>query len=106
MEELEQNICKMVSTCRILSLTPSRPGVREEMMKEQRSLENGPTTLRDPESWKKKLCLADADDSDAQRRVPRKQDSAGTDICEEEAEYGQTEKNCTETNCCAFAAGP
>lgn len=63
-------------------------------------MENGPTTLRS-RILKKKLCLADADDSDAQRRVPRKQDSAGTDICEEEAEYGQTEKKLqTETNCC------
>lgn len=46
----------MVSTCRILSLR----------------------------ILKKKHCLVDADNFDAQRRVPRELDSAGTHICEEE----------------------
>lgn len=52
-------------------------------MLEQRSLENGPTTLR-PRILKKKHCLVDADNFDAQRRVPRELDSAGIHICEEE----------------------
>lgn len=105
MEELEQIYAKWLVHAEF-SPWPPRAEVREgNELLEQISLESGPTTLR-PRILKKKHCLADAEDSDAQRRVPRKQDSAGTDICEEEGwVWANGENNCKQkqtaiSHCC------